>query len=216
MANSRKGAPGLRRPREEARRVRNEVYRQHIVGAAEKVFAERGFESAKLQEISALAGLSMGTIYSIFASKEELFAALLEERGRELADLARDVAAAPGSARDALDRLIVAYIDYFVRHPTFLAMHLKLGHSWVLEPRGDGESQVRIWQEIHESQAEILRRGIAEGAFVDEDPRFLAKLFSAADQVVLAEWAAQGMKAGRDALVARLRKVVARLFHTAS
>src|SRR5947207_2231621 len=45
MANQRKGGAGLRRPREEARRVRNEVYRQHIVTAAEKVFAERGFEN---------------------------------------------------------------------------------------------------------------------------------------------------------------------------
>jgi len=72
---------------------------------------------------------------------------------------------------------------------------------------------VRIWQEIHESQAEIFRRGIAESAFVDEEPRFLAKLFSAADQVVLAEWAAHGMKAGRDELVARLKAVTERAFY---
>ena len=66
MANHRKGSGGLRRPREEARRARNELYRQHILQAAERVFSERGFENAKLQEISAQAGLSMGTIYSIF------------------------------------------------------------------------------------------------------------------------------------------------------
>jgi hypothetical protein len=109
--------------------------------------------------------------------------------------------------------LIEAYIDYFVEHPTFLAMHLKLGHSWVIAPAGEGEGQVRIWQEIHESQAEIFRRGIAEGAFVDEDPGFLAKLFSAMDQVVLAEWAAKGMKAKRDELVARMRRLVERAFY---
>src|SRR5437879_4625025 len=113
MAEHKKGRSGLRRPREEARRARNELYRQHILTAAERVFAERGFENAKLQEISALAGLSMGTIYSIFVSKDELFLALLEDRGHELRDLARDVAAAPGSARAALERLIEAYIDYF-------------------------------------------------------------------------------------------------------
>ena len=212
MANAKKGGAGARRPREEARRARNQLYREHIVGAAERVFAERGFENAKLQEISALAGLSMGTIYSIFASKDELFLALLEERGQELRELARQVASSPGSAREALLRLIESYIDYFVRHPTFLAMHLKLGHSWVLEPSGEGEGQVRIWQEIHEFQTAIFRRGIAEGAFIDEDPRFLAKLFSAMDQVVLAEWAAEGMKASREQLVARLRQLVERAF----
>lgn len=209
MANTRKA---LRHPREQARQARNQLYREHILRAAEGVFADRGFENAKLQEISALAGLSMGTIYSIFASKGELFVALLKERGSELRDLARAVAAAPGSARQALERLIETYVDYFVGHPTFLAMHLKLGHSWVLEPSDTGEEQVRIWQEIHDSQTEIFRRGIAEGAFVEEDPRFLAKLFSAMDQVVLAEWAAQRMKASRADLVERLRGVAERTF----
>jgi len=51
-----------RRPRDEARRARTGVYRSHILEAAEQVFAERGFAAAKLQDISRLAGLSMGTI----------------------------------------------------------------------------------------------------------------------------------------------------------
>jgi len=82
----RKVAEQARAPREgAARNARNQLYRTHIMEAGRSgVFAERGFESAKLQEISALADLSMGTIYSIFASKDELFLALLEERGSEL------------------------------------------------------------------------------------------------------------------------------------
>jgi len=69
-----------RKPRDEARRARNDVYRQHILEAAEKVFADSGFEPAKVQDISTLAGLSMGTIYAIFPGKTELHRALLEER----------------------------------------------------------------------------------------------------------------------------------------
>src|SRR5215470_4076450 len=81
-----------RTPRDEARRARTDVYRQHVFEAAEQVFAERGFEAAKLQDISRRAGLSMGTIYAIFPSKTDLFRAILEERGRELLTLARQVA----------------------------------------------------------------------------------------------------------------------------
>ena len=212
MPNPKRKGAASRAPRQAARDARNQLYRTHILEAAERVFAERGFENAKLQEISTLADLSMGTIYSIFASKDDLFLALLEARGTELRDLAREVAAANGSAREALDRLIEAYIDYFVGHPTFLTMHLKLGHSWVLEPATASEGQVRIWQEIHESQSAIFRRGVAEGAFVDEDPALLAKLFSAMDQVVLADWAGQGMKAGRAELVERMRRMAERAF----
>jgi AcrR family transcriptional regulator len=201
-----------RKPKDEARRARNELYRQHILEAAERVFAERGFENAKVQEISELAGLSMGTIYTIFSSKEELFRALLEERGRELLELAKRIVAEPGSARSALSALIAGYITYFVEHPTFLQMHLSLGTSWVVKPGPETDTQVQIWREIHGYQSDIFRRGITEGEFIDEDPAYLAKMFSAMDQVVLSDWAANGMKADRAALVARLEAMVERAF----
>src|ERR1700746_3983178 len=95
-----------RQPREEARRARTDVYRQHVFEAAEQVFAERGFEAAKLQDISRRAGLSMGTIYAIFPGKTDLYRAILEERGRELLTLARQVATPDRPAREALDSLI--------------------------------------------------------------------------------------------------------------
>src|SRR5262245_11106636 len=79
-------------PRERARAARNDVYRQHILEVAEQVFAERGFEAAKLQEISKRVSLSMGTIYAVFPNKAELLAAILDARGRDLLQLAREVA----------------------------------------------------------------------------------------------------------------------------
>ena len=201
-----------RKPRDEARRARNDVYRQHIFTAAERVFAERGFESAKVQDISALAGLSMGTIYAIFPGKTDLFRAILEERGAELAGL---VGAAVGRATSplaTLHALIELYVDWFLAHPDFLRMHLRAGSSWALGPPAGTDSRVRHWEDIHALQAEVFRRGVADGTFVDEDPGYLAKTFSVMDQVLLADWVANGMKAARDALVRRLGAQVERSF----
>jgi len=203
--------PARPAPRDEARRARTDVYRQHVFEAAEEIFAERGFEAAKLQDISRRAGLSMGTIYAIFPSKTDLFRAILEERGRELLTLARGVAAPDRPARAALDALIELYVGYFVAHPGFLRMHLRAGTSWALAPSGTA-AQVKHWEDVHALQADIFRRGVAEGIFVDEDPGYLARLFSALDQVVLADWVARGMKAGREQLVDRLRTQVERSF----
>lgn len=196
---------------DKARQVRNDLYRQHILEAAEQIFAERGFDSAKLQEISALAGVSMGTIYAVFPGKEELFRAILAERGRELLQVARDGAQSSGDPHAALERLIEAYIDYFIAHPGFLRMHLRLGTSWVLGPVQGSEGQVELWAEIHALQSDLMRRGVAAGVFVDEDPAFLAKLFSALDQVLLADWVAGGMKADRGELIDRMRRLVGRV-----
>src|SRR5690242_5133233 len=145
-----------RKPRDEARQARNGVYRQHIFAAAEQVFAERGFESAKVQEISKVAGLSLGTIYGVFPGKTELFRALLEERGQEILALVREVADRNLPPRAALDALLDVYIGYFVSHPGFLRMHLRSGTSWALSPAGT-EAQVRHWRDIHTLQADVFR-----------------------------------------------------------
>jgi len=204
--------PAKRQPREEARRARTDLYRQHIFDVAEKVFADRGFETAKVQEISALAGLSMGTIYAIFPSKDDLLRAILAARGEELRQLVRDVTARHVQPREALMNLADAYVGYFVDHPDFLRMHLQVGTSWVSSPSNDNDARVQLWKDIHKLQADIFRRGIAGGVFLDEDPGYLAKLFSAMDQVVLSDWAASGMKADRRALVDRLHHLVERTF----
>ncbi len=199
-----------RKARDEAREARTGVYRQHILEAAERVFAERGYEAAKVAEIAADCALSMGTIYAIFPGKAELYAALLDARGEELLRLARGVAARDLAPRDALFALIEVYIDYFVAHPAFLRMHLRSGASWALGPALGSPTQVSYWQEIHTLQADIFRRGVAAGDFVDEDPAYLAKTFSTMDQVLLADWVAGGMQADRDTLVRRLREMVER------
>src|SRR5262249_56660516 len=107
--------------------------------------------------------------------------------------------------REALFALIDVYIDYFVTHPAFLRMHLRSGASWALGPTTGTATQVGYWQQIHGLQAEIFRRGVASGDFIHENPAYLAKTFHTMDQVLLADWVAEGMKADRPALVRRLR-----------
>jgi AcrR family transcriptional regulator len=201
-----------RKARDAAREARNEVYRQHILEAAEQVFAEHGFDATKVQDIAAACGLSMGTIYGIFPGKTELYSALLQDRGQELLAAARAVAERRIGAREALYALIEVYIEYFLAHPAFLRMHLRSGASWALGPALGTETQVGYWQDVHALQTEVFRRGIAEGVFVDEDPSYLAKLFSVMDQVLLAEWVEGGMRADRATLVGRLRAQAERSF----
>jgi AcrR family transcriptional regulator len=47
--------------------------KQEILDAALSVFAERGFEAARLDDIAARAGVAKGTLYLYFADKEKLF-----------------------------------------------------------------------------------------------------------------------------------------------
>ena len=50
-----------------------------IVAAAFELFAERGFAATQLDDVAARAGVSKGTLYLYFESKEELFKAVVRE-----------------------------------------------------------------------------------------------------------------------------------------
>lgn len=78
-----------RRTKEEA----NET-REQVLDAAERVFRERGVGHASLAEVADAAGVTRGAIYHHFASKAELFEAMIARAEMPL-DAAFDVAQLP-------------------------------------------------------------------------------------------------------------------------
>ena len=68
--------------------------RDLVLAAARRVFLARGYAGATLEAIAEDAGFSKGVVYSQFASKADLFFALLArrkaERAEENAEIARD------------------------------------------------------------------------------------------------------------------------------
>src|SRR5690348_9357201 len=54
--------------------------RDQILTAAAACFARHGFAVTSMPEIASMAGLSVGALYRYFASKEQLFLAVVEER----------------------------------------------------------------------------------------------------------------------------------------
>ena len=86
---------------------RPEARPEEILDAAQQVFGESGFARAKLDDIARLAGVSKGTLYLYFDSKETLFREVV--RARIVALLARSEALVEthaGSYRDLLIDLI--------------------------------------------------------------------------------------------------------------
>jgi AcrR family transcriptional regulator len=75
----------IQKPKKRLRPTRAQT-RARLLEAAGEVFAERGYDRASLDEVAAAAGLTKGAVYSSFASKDELFYALMRERiGQRLA-----------------------------------------------------------------------------------------------------------------------------------
>jgi AcrR family transcriptional regulator len=78
------------------RQERSEQTRAELVEAARRVFLERGFHGASLEDISLAAGYTTGAVYSRFGGKDNLFLAVLDDHiARRLERYLDAVAAAP-------------------------------------------------------------------------------------------------------------------------
>ena len=63
---------------------RRELTRRQLLDAAAVVFAARGYHAASIDDIADAAGFTKGAVYSNFASKEDLFLALIRERQAQM------------------------------------------------------------------------------------------------------------------------------------
>lgn len=98
--------PALARPRQRRKSARP----QELLDAALGLFVERGLAHTRAEDVAALAGVSKGTLYLYYPSKDDLFKAVV---------------------RQHLTEMIVAGEDLFARHNGSMSELLhKLGDTW--------------------------------------------------------------------------------------
>ena len=104
-----------------SRMERREKTRQDLQAAAETCFVTRGFHATSVDEVAERAGYTKGAVYSNFASKEDLFFAVYQQRvERTLAEIEPGLREA-GPER-ALDWLATATIERRDRDDGWLAV----------------------------------------------------------------------------------------------
>jgi AcrR family transcriptional regulator len=88
-----------------------------LLEAAAKEFGERGFHEAAITGITQRAGVALGTFYTYFESKEELFRALVRDMSQAVRQhVAEAVRSAPD--RIAAERIgLEAFIAFTRQHP---------------------------------------------------------------------------------------------------
>lgn len=122
--------------REARQRALSDTRRALILDAARAAFVDLGLEGASMREIARRAGYTPGALYSYFASKEEMYGALL---GASLERLVAKVeaaraAAAPARPQAALRAAAGAFFDFYRDNPRDLDLGFYLFPG--MQPRG--------------------------------------------------------------------------------
>lgn len=90
--------------------------RRQLLDVAMRVFAERGFHDASMNDIAIEAGVTKPVLYQHFTSKRELFAELLNEVGRDLQETITKAVASADGPREMVQLGFSAYFSYVDRH----------------------------------------------------------------------------------------------------
>lgn len=102
-------------------RRRSEARPDEILDAALAVFAERGFDAARMDDIAARAGVSKGAIYLYFDSKEALLKGLIEREVAPVAALLSGMAERGADDPQATLALIIRTATQLTQQPAFAA-----------------------------------------------------------------------------------------------
>ena len=144
---------------------RKEARPGEIVTAALGVFVERGFAATKLDDVARRAGVTKGTMYLYFDSKEALFKAVVREaviptieRGEQL------IAAHQGSARELLAELIRGWWRLTGESPASGLPKLMISEAANF-PEVARFYHQEVVQRGRRLFARVLERGIASGEF---------------------------------------------------
>lgn len=154
------------------RELQREERRGQILDAALTVFTQKGFHAANVSDVAALAGVSQGTIYWYFDSKEDLFrAATLSV----FADFGKEAQAHLEGCATATEKLRVlgqAMEGFIAGLGGLLVMFL--GY-WASVPSREeaGQFWVDILLEYNELVVEIVEQGIRDGEFKPVDAEAL-------------------------------------------
>jgi AcrR family transcriptional regulator len=89
---------------------------QLILDVAGQVFAREGYESAPMDEIASLAGVSKPMLYAYFGSKEGLYLAYIERAGRELLERLVNAQAREPSGAALMRARIVEFLSFVEEH----------------------------------------------------------------------------------------------------
>jgi AcrR family transcriptional regulator len=142
---------------------------ERILDAAKRVFLERGFEGASIDEIAEVARAGKPTIYARFPGKEALFAAVVARKVRENTTFIESIA--PNGA--AFEERLASIATALLRR-VLVAETVGLARAAIAEARRFPDLAASVYRMARERSSDAVARLLGELPEADQLPGFAA------------------------------------------
>ena len=152
---------------------RSEETRARILEASIKLFSNRGYNAASVDDICAEAGVSKGAFYHHFESKQALFLALLDSWLKTIDNSIE--AAKDKTVPETFMQITEAFPYIFESAGDHLPMFLEF---WLQASRDEEIWQASIapYRRYHKYFTSLIKKGVDEGSFVEVNPEIASRL----------------------------------------
>jgi AcrR family transcriptional regulator len=134
------------------RTARGERTRRKLLDSALAEFGERGFSDGSIVGITQRAGVALGTFYNYFASKEEIFRAVVSDMSARVRDAVAPSLEGADHALDAERRALSAFLAFVRGHK---AVYRIIDEAEFVDPEG--------FRQHYETTAARITRRLAIG-----------------------------------------------------
>lgn len=152
--------------------------RRQILDAARQTFIDKGFEGARVDDVARRARLSKGAVYFYYASKRDLFLALVMEEHDTTYRFLQEAEQRDIPALQKLLQVGQAYSSHLVALEAPPRFFLMMTEMAVRDPELRQECQA-LHQVFVDSVSRMLAQGMAEGTFRPMDPLAVAEMLKA-------------------------------------
>ena len=143
------------------RQAQKEATRNRVIDAARERFNTQGYQGTTIREIARDAGVSVGSVFTTFASKGEILSQVMTDRLDGLyAELDRVMPHLRGATAERLRTMFAIHFAFEVRHTRLFLAHIAAAYDWTLPATATpmGKNQ-RLQGVIRD----CLEKGVAEG-----------------------------------------------------
>ncbi len=151
--------------------VQKDEVRSHIIRVAGKIFTRFGFKKTTMEEIAMATNKGKSSIYYYFASKEDIFRAVVEKEAEELK---KDLKTAVSKVEDPIEQLKTYILFRMHKMKTLTNFYAAL--------KSDSLAHLEFIEQIRkeydrreiEVVSSILKKGMENEEFVIDDPELAA------------------------------------------
>jgi len=139
--------------------------KRKIFNTAIKLFSEKGYDNASVEDITAIAGVAKGSLYYHFAKKEDIFDMMLSEGLKLLRNSIEIKTRACKTNMEKIEAIILIEVKIMVQYEDFLNVVL----SQMYGKEEKNQKCMKAVFEYIEIIEDIIRAGIEQGEFYESD-----------------------------------------------